>query len=117
MSFSDLPKTFFEGPVLFHQLPQHLVFLPQPGFQKGDALLAGLNLLLRPGRGFKSCRAVLEELFQPARKEAGVEVLFLTKVRDLNLFDQVSAEHGDLLLGGEILTFVVVHDSSPLSLS
>jgi len=39
------------------------------------------------------------------------------QVRDLNLFDQVPAEHGDLLLGGEIPPFVVVHRSSPLSLS
>ena len=34
--------------MLFHQLSQHLVLLLELGFQEGNALLAGLDLFVRP---------------------------------------------------------------------
>ncbi len=102
--------------MLFRQLHQDFVFLLQPGLQEGDALFAGFDLLLGSSRRAEARRFIFEELLDPAVRQAGMEMVFLTKVLELTLVDQVPAQDRDIFLGGEILTFVV-HQSSPLSLS
>jgi hypothetical protein len=52
--------------VLFHQLGQHLVLLLELGFQEGDALVAGLDLLVWPRPRPEGRRPILKELLQPA---------------------------------------------------
>src|SRR5207248_3502248 len=48
--------------LLFHELGEHLVLLLQLGFQKGDPLLAGLDLFVGSGRRPEGRDAVLKEL-------------------------------------------------------
>ena len=99
--------------MLFHELGEHLVLLLQLGFQKGDPLLAGLDLFVGSGRRPEGRDAVLKELLEPAVEDGGVDLMFVTQSRNRNLIDQVPAENGHLLLGGMMLAFVA-HEPSPL---
>ena len=72
------------------------------GVLQGLVAFAGVG----EGRG-----PVLEELFLPEIEEVDVEVVLLTDVRDGLLLQEVEAEQGDLLLGGERTT-LTSHDKS-----
>jgi hypothetical protein len=73
--------------VLFHQLGQHLVLLLQLGLQEGDALLAGLDLLVGPRRRPQGRRPVLKELLEPAVEDRGVELMLVAQSGNRNPID------------------------------
>ncbi len=83
-------------PICIEEFPSDHARVNPP---QADGRLPPEKTLPHIGPGFKSRRTVFEGLRQPAAKEARVEVVFLTEVRDLNLFDQVPAQDGDLTSG------------------
>jgi hypothetical protein len=95
--------------VLFHQLRQDLVFLLQLGFQKGDPLLARLDLLLGARRRSEGHRPVVKEDFQPAIEDRRTQMVFVAPIRHGLLLHQMALQDRHLLLGRVTLLFVVLH--------
>src|SRR2546428_12735101 len=93
--------------MLFHELGQDLVLLLQLGLQKGDALLASLDLLVGAGRRPEGRGPVVKELLEPAIEDRGVDLIFVAQSGNRNLIDQVPAQNGYLLVRGVTLALVV----------
>jgi transposase-like protein len=113
---SGPPILFFQADVLLGQLGDDAILVGQAGFELGDLAALGFEgLLLRVMPGgtavLQGAGGVLEELVAPQVEQAGLDVVLLAQGRNLDLFDEVLANDGGLLIGGKLASLGRAHGS------